>query len=83
MVIWVVLINAVAKLIDGRGIIFRHSIYKHLQTRLIVIDLMIPIGWSQWKLILEDRWTDKTGVATKSMVAKTFLSQVFNLEVIE
>ncbi|XP_059650505.1 ATP synthase subunit alpha, chloroplastic-like [Cornus florida] len=73
-------INALAKPIDGRGeisasesrliespapgIISRRSVYEPLQTELIAIDSMIPIGRGQRELIIGDRQTGKTAVAT-------------------
>ncbi|KAG4941116.1 hypothetical protein JHK87_044987 [Glycine soja] len=67
-------INALAKPIDGRGeisasesqliespapgIISRRSIYEPLQTGLNLIDSMIPIGRGQRELIIGDRQTD-------------------------
>ncbi|KAM0017240.1 ATP synthase subunit alpha [Helianthus debilis subsp. tardiflorus] len=64
-------INALAKPIDGRGeissseyrliespapgIISRCSVYEPLQTGLIAIDSMIPIGRGQRELIMTDR----------------------------
>ncbi|KAL2243510.1 UNVERIFIED_CONTAM: ATP synthase subunit alpha, chloroplastic [Sesamum indicum] len=68
-------INALAKPIDGRGeisasesrliespapgIISRRSVYEPLQTGLIAIDSMIPIGRGQRELIIGDRQTGK------------------------
>ncbi|CAL5184992.1 unnamed protein product [Lathyrus oleraceus] len=74
-------VNALAKPIDGRGeistsesrliesrapgIISRRSVYEPLQTGLIAIDSMIPIGRGQRELIIGDRQTGKTAaVAT-------------------
>ena len=75
-------INALAKPIDGRGeisasesrliespapgIISRRSVYEPLQTGLIAIDSMIPIG--QRELIIGDRQTGKTAVATDTIL---------------
>ncbi|KAL6495990.1 hypothetical protein OROHE_027631 [Orobanche hederae] len=66
-------LNALAKPIDGRGeiyasesrliespapgIISRSSVYEPLQTGLIAIDSMIPIGRGQRELIIGDRQT--------------------------
>ncbi|KAK6767865.1 hypothetical protein RDI58_030294 [Solanum bulbocastanum] len=66
-------VNALAKPIDGRGeisasefrliesaapgIISRRSVYEPLQTGLIAIDSMIPIGRGQRELIIGDRQT--------------------------
>ncbi|KAJ8771909.1 hypothetical protein K2173_027086 [Erythroxylum novogranatense] len=77
-------INALAKLIDGRGqisasnsrliespapgIISRRFVYEPLQTGLIAIDSMIPIGRGQQELIIRDRHTGKTVVATDTIL---------------
>ncbi|KAK8963560.1 hypothetical protein KSP40_PGU000228 [Platanthera guangdongensis] len=77
-------INALAKHIDGRGkisssesrliespapgIISRRSVYEPLQTGLIAIDSMIPIGRGQRELIIGDRQTGKTAVATDTIL---------------
>uniref|UniRef100_A0A803N748 ATP synthase subunit alpha, mitochondrial n=1 Tax=Chenopodium quinoa TaxID=63459 RepID=A0A803N748_CHEQI len=77
-------INALAKPIDGRGeiaaseslliespapgIIPRRSVYEPLQTGLIAIDAMIPVGHGQRELIIGDRQTGKTDVATDTIL---------------
>nr|YP_010402941.1 ATP synthase CF1 alpha subunit [Bolbitis x multipinna]UQV94748.1 ATP synthase CF1 alpha subunit [Bolbitis x multipinna] len=76
-------VNALAQPIDGRGqipasefrsiespapgIISRRSVYEPLQTGLIAIDSMIPIGRGQRELIIGDRQTGKTAVATDTI----------------
>ncbi|KAL6586614.1 hypothetical protein OROMI_001602 [Orobanche minor] len=77
-------LNALAKPIDGRGeiyasesrliespapgIISRSSVYEPLQTGLIAIDSMIPIGRGQRDLIIGDRQTGKTAVAIDTIL---------------
>ncbi|PIA29008.1 hypothetical protein AQUCO_06400059v1 [Aquilegia coerulea] len=77
-------INALAKPIDGRGeilasesrliespapgIISRRSVYELMQTGLIAIDSMIPIGRGQRELIIGDRQTGKTTVAMDTIL---------------
>ncbi|KAL5554998.1 hypothetical protein UlMin_037234 [Ulmus minor] len=77
-------LNALAKPIDGRGeisasdyhliespapgIISRRSVYEPLQIGLIAIDSMIPIGRGQRELIIGDRQTGKTAVATYTIL---------------
>nr|AEX98405.1 ATP synthase CF1 alpha subunit [Ginkgo biloba]AEX98823.1 ATP synthase CF1 alpha subunit [Ginkgo biloba] len=77
-------VNALAQPIDGRGqisasesrliessapgIILRRSVYEPLQTGLIAIDSMIPIGRGQRELIIGDRQTGKTAVATDTII---------------
>ncbi|PHT97212.1 ATP synthase subunit alpha, chloroplastic [Capsicum chinense] len=79
-------VNALAKPIDGRGeisasefrliesaapgIISRRSVYEPLQTGLIDINSMIPIGCGQQKLIIGDRQTGKTAVATDTILSQ-------------
>nr|YP_010287028.1 ATP synthase CF1 alpha subunit [Hydrocharis chevalieri]UKT61090.1 ATP synthase CF1 alpha subunit [Hydrocharis chevalieri] len=78
------IVNALAKPIDGRGeipasfsrliespapgIISRRSVHEPLQTGLIAIDSMIPIGRGQRELIIGDRQTGKTAVATDTIL---------------
>ncbi|KAI9088267.1 hypothetical protein K1719_029988 [Acacia pycnantha] len=50
------------------GIILRRSVYEPLQTGLIAIDSMIPIGRGQRELIIRDKQTGKTAVATDTIV---------------
>ncbi|KAJ8443698.1 hypothetical protein Cgig2_032321 [Carnegiea gigantea] len=77
-------INALAKPIDGGGEISASesrliessapgitsicSVYEPLQTGFIVIDSMIPIGHGQRELIIGDRQTDKTAIATDTIL---------------
>ena len=77
-------VNALARPIDGRGdvpssesrliespapgIIARRSVYEPMQTGLIAIDAMIPIGRGQRELIIGDRQTGKTAVATDTIL---------------
>jgi F-type H+-transporting ATPase subunit alpha len=77
-------VNALAVPIDGRGdiattetrliespspgIIARRSVYEPLQTGLVAIDSMIPIGRGQRELIIGDRQTGKTAVATDTIL---------------
>ncbi|KAM3359732.1 hypothetical protein P3S68_019443 [Capsicum galapagoense] len=50
------------------GIISRRSVYEPLQTGLIAIDSMIPIGRGQRELFIGDRQTGKTAVATDTIL---------------
>ena len=77
-------VDALARPIDGKGaiasnesrliespapgIIARRSVYEPLQTGLIAIDSMIPIGRGQLELIIGDRQTGKTAVATDKIL---------------
>nr|YP_009256685.1 CF1 alpha subunit of ATP synthase [Entransia fimbriata]ANI25341.1 CF1 alpha subunit of ATP synthase [Entransia fimbriata]WKT05720.1 CF1 alpha subunit of ATP synthase [Entransia fimbriata]WKT05839.1 CF1 alpha subunit of ATP synthase [Entransia fimbriata] len=77
-------VDALARPIDGKGdipntdfrliespapgIISRRSVYEPLQTGLIAIDSMIPIGRGQRELIIGDRQTGKTAVAIDTIL---------------
>lgn len=77
-------VDALARPIDGKGeiestqtqliespapgIIARRSVYEPLQTGLVAIDSMIPIGRGQRELIIGDRQTGKTAVATDTIL---------------
>lgn len=77
-------VDALARPIDGKGeirsvenrliespapgIISRRSVYEPLQTGLVAIDAMIPIGRGQRELIIGDRQTGKTAVAIDAIL---------------
>ncbi len=77
-------VNPLAKPIDGKGdiatsenrliesaapgIISRRSVHEPLQTGLVSVDAMIPIGRGQRELIIGDRQTGKTAVATDTIL---------------
>ena len=77
-------VNSLARPIDGKGeiptsetrliessapgIISRRSVYEPLQTGLVAVDAMIPIGRGQRELIIGDRQTGKTAVATDTIL---------------
>lgn len=78
------IVNALAKPMDGKGeicttetrllesnapgIIARRSVYEPLQTGLVAIDSMIPIGRGQRELIIGDRQTGKTAIAVDTIL---------------
>ena len=78
------IVNPLAKPIDGKGeitsqetrliesnapgIISRRSVYEPLQTGLMCIDSMIPIGRGQRELIIGDRQTGKTAIAVDTIL---------------
>lgn len=78
------IVNPLAQPIDGKGeisasearllestapgIIARRSVYEPLQTGLIAIDSMIPIGRGQRELIIGDRQTGKTAIAIDTIL---------------
>jgi F-type H+-transporting ATPase subunit alpha len=77
-------VNALGQPIDGKGpiltktlrkveikapgIVARKSVHEPLQTGLKAIDAMIPIGRGQRELIIGDRQTGKTAVATDTII---------------
>lgn len=77
-------VNSLARPIDGKGeipssetrliesgapgIISRRSVYEPLQTGLLAVDAMIPIGRGQRELIIGDRQTGKTAVAIDTIL---------------
>lgn len=77
-------VNPLARPIDGKGeiaaeenrliessapgIISRRSVYEPLQTGLVAIDAMIPIGRGQRELIIGDRQTGKTAIAVDTIL---------------
>jgi F-type H+-transporting ATPase subunit alpha len=50
------------------GIISRRSVYEPLQTGLVSVDAMIPIGRGQRELIIGDRQTGKTAIAVDTIL---------------
>nr|YP_009240225.1 CF1 alpha subunit of ATP synthase [Ankyra judayi]AMO01317.1 CF1 alpha subunit of ATP synthase [Ankyra judayi] len=50
------------------GIIARRSVYEPLQTGLVSVDAMIPIGRGQRELIIGDRQTGKTAIAVDTIL---------------
>lgn len=50
------------------GIIERHSIFEPLQTGVLSVDSMIPIGRGQRELIIGDRQTGKTAIAIDAIL---------------
>jgi F-type H+-transporting ATPase subunit alpha len=77
-------VNSLARPIDGKGdiapdetrliessapgIISRRSVYEPLQTGIVAIDAMIPIGRGQRELIIGDRQTGKTAIAVDTIL---------------
>ena len=50
------------------GIISRRSVHEPLQTGIVAIDAMIPIGRGQRELIIGDRQTGKTAIAVDTIL---------------
>ena len=62
------------------GVIYRKSVNVPLQTGIIAIDAMIPIGRGQRELIIGDRSTGKTSIALSTMINQK-ASDVINVYV--
>lgn len=54
--------------IKAPGIITRKSVHQPLQTGILAIDAMIPIGRGQRELIIGDRQTGKTTIAVDAII---------------
>src|SRR5947208_12672440 len=54
--------------IKAPGIVARKSVHEPMQTGIKAIDSMIPIGRGQRELIIGDRQTGKTAVATDAII---------------
>lgn len=77
-------VDALARPVDGKGaiattesraiespapgIVSRRSVYEPLQTGLVAVDAMIPIGRGQRELIIGDRQTGKTAIAVDTIL---------------
>nr|YP_009237977.1 CF1 alpha subunit of ATP synthase [Pseudomuriella schumacherensis]AMO01403.1 CF1 alpha subunit of ATP synthase [Pseudomuriella schumacherensis] len=77
-------VDALARPVDGKGpiattetraiesgapgIISRRSVYEPLQTGLVAVDAIIPIGRGQRELIIGDRQTGKTSIAVDTIL---------------
>ncbi|MGE0171638.1 MAG: F0F1 ATP synthase subunit alpha [Oligoflexales bacterium] len=59
--------NAIVE-VKAPGIIARKSVHEPLQTGLIALDSMVPIGRGQRELIIGDRQTGKTAVAIDTII---------------
>ncbi len=54
------------------GIYHRQSVFEALQTGVICIDSMIPIGRGQRELILGDRHTGKTSIGVDTILNQKY-----------
>jgi F-type H+-transporting ATPase subunit alpha len=54
------------------GIIDRHSVFEPLQTGIISIDAMVPIGLGQRELIVGDRQTGKTSIGVDTIINQRY-----------
>jgi F-type H+-transporting ATPase subunit alpha len=77
-------VDALARPVDGKGpiaskenraiespapgIVSRRSVYEPLQSGLISVDAMIPVGRGQRELIIGDRQTGKTAIAVDTIL---------------
>jgi len=56
----------------GPGIIMRQSVFEPLQTGLVSIDSMIPIGRGQRELIVGDRGPGKTSIGLDTILNQKY-----------
>ncbi len=59
--------------IKAPGIIDRESVKEPVQTGILAVDSMIPIGKGQRELIIGDRQTGKTAIAIDTIINQKFL----------
>ncbi len=64
--------------VKAPGIIDRESVKEPVQTGILAIDSMIPIGRGQRELIIGDRQTGKTAIAIDTIINQKFLHQEKN-----
>jgi proton translocating ATP synthase F1 alpha subunit len=64
--------------VKAPGIIDRESVKEPVQTGILAIDSMIPIGKGQRELIIGDRQTGKTAIAIDTIINQKFLHQEEN-----
>lgn len=56
--------------VKAPGVITRHKVHEPMETGLMVIDTLIPIGRGQRELIIGDKQTGKTSVAIDSIISQ-------------
>ena len=54
------------------GMVHRQSVFERLQTGILAIDSMIPIGRGQRELILGDRYTGKSSIGIDAILNQRF-----------
>lgn len=65
--------------VKAPGIIPRRSVHEPLQTGLVAIDSMVPIGRGQRELIIGDRQTGKTAIAVDTILNQRRLADAGNM----
>lgn len=63
------------------GIIDRQSVFEPLQTGVISIDSMIPIGRGQRELIVGDRQTGKTSIGVDTILNQKYKTVLIGLDI--
>jgi F-type H+-transporting ATPase subunit alpha len=61
--------------IKAPGIIPRHSVSEPLQTGILAIDSMVPVGRGQRELIIGDKQTGKTAIAIDTIINQKTLGE--------
>ena len=57
------------------GVVHRKLVHEALQTGMMVIDALVPIGRGQRQLILGDRGTGKSAIALDTILANRWLNE--------
>lgn len=64
--------------VKAPGIITRFSVHEPMQTGILAIDSMVPIGRGQRELIIGDRQTGKTAIAIDTIINQKLISMLDN-----
>jgi proton translocating ATP synthase F1 alpha subunit len=56
--------------VKAPGVITRHKVFEPMETGLMIIDTLIPVGRGQRELIIGDKQTGKTAVAIDSIISQ-------------
>jgi len=60
--------------VKAPGIIERKSVYESVETGVMSIDALIPIGRGQRELIIGDRQTGKTSIAIDAIINQKYIN---------
>ena len=60
--------------VKAPGIIERRSVYESVETGIMSVDSLIPIGRGQRELIIGDRQTGKTSVAIDAVINQKYIN---------
>jgi F-type H+-transporting ATPase subunit alpha len=60
--------------VKAPGIIERRSVYESVETGVMSVDSLIPIGRGQRELIIGDRQTGKTSIAIDAIINQKYIN---------